>query len=67
MHDDSNPLRYATGYVFFAKLSLENYDFSSEFYALALCVLHDLNFSLNHNIKQLNSISICGKLLLKVN
>ena len=49
--------------LFYAKFSLDNFDFSSDFYALD--VLRDLKFSLNHNFKQLNSIG--GILILKVN
>ena len=34
MHNDSSHFRYSTGYVFNAKFSLDNFDFSSDFYAL---------------------------------
>ena len=34
MHDDSRRFRYSTGYVFYAKFSIDNFDFSSDFYAL---------------------------------
>ena len=34
MHDDSSRFRYSTGYVFYAKFLLDNFDFSSDFYAL---------------------------------
>ena len=52
--------------VFFnAKFSLEIFDFSSDFYALAFLRFAWSNVdSLNHNFKQLNSIG--GNLILKV-
>ena len=34
MQDDSSRFRYSTGYVFYAKFSLDNFGFSSDFYAL---------------------------------
>ena len=34
MHNDSSHFRYSTSYIFNAKFSLDNFDFSSYFYAL---------------------------------
>ena len=34
MLDDSSRFRYSTGYVFYAKFLLDNFDFSSDFYVL---------------------------------
>ena len=56
MHDDSSSFRYSTGYVFYAKFLLDNFDFLSDFYAPTFFISRDLKFSLNHNFKQLNSI-----------
>ena len=47
---------------FYAKFSLDNFDFSSNFYAIDF--LRDLKFSLNRNFKQLKSIG--GNLILEV-
>ena len=46
--------------LFYAKFSLDNFDFWSDFYALDL--LRYQKFSLNNNFKQLNSFG--GSLIL---
>ena len=61
-------IRVASGILpamfFYAKFSLDNFDFSSDLYAFDFCIWRDLKFPLNHNFKQLNSIG--GNLILKV-
>ena len=63
LRDNSCRFWYSIGYVFYAKVLLDNFDFSNDFYALDF-----LRFAwskiLNHNFKQLNSIG--GNLILKV-
>ena len=51
--------------LFYANFLLDNFDFSSDFYALDFCISRDLKLSPNHSFKQLNSIG--GNLILKVN
>ena len=56
LHDDSSRFRYSTGYVFMQNFRLTILIFSVTSTPLTFCFSRDLNFSLNHNFKQLNSI-----------
>ena len=64
MHDDSSRFRYSAGYVFMQNYRLTVLTSRVTSTPLIFCVSRDLNLSLNHNIKQLNSFG--GNLMLKV-